>query len=262
MRRQGLERKSKALGTAKTAFAVNPDFGYLHSQVLDKDAFRHYLNAPAGPETQDELQELSRLHSPAGYMSQGGAVGPKVETKPILIKLEKENHPPTLTTSYTTPSSNKRPRVDEPEEDRAVKLEPYHGLDIVASSNENLRISVLEAELASLRSQVLVNQQAMERKIQELQQNWQTVRQDCGECQAWVRGLRVRMDRVEGHVDEIVAHLPAHHGWKSEVGSDYDPDVTLAQLEMGHGSQPEWTQSQWEDWSNEWNAETKNGVCL
>jgi hypothetical protein len=52
------------------------------------------------------------------------------------------------------------------------------------------------------------------------------------------------MDRVEGHIDEMAIHLPAHHGWRSEVGSECDPDTTLADVEVEDGSQPveDWTQ--------------------
>jgi hypothetical protein len=156
-------------------------------------------------------------------------------------------------------SSTKRARVEELE-DHGVKLEH----DIVPAiveplPSDKLRISVLEAEVAGLRSQILVNQQTTERIIQELQRDWQTRRQDCIDCQVRVRGLRVRMDRVEGHIDEIVVHLPAHHGWKSEVGSDYDPDITLAEVEVEDGSQPEWTQSQ--NWSNESDGEEKKSCA-
>ncbi|KAF7364703.1 hypothetical protein MVEN_00340100 [Mycena venus] len=255
MRRQTLDRKPKALGTAKSAFAVNPDFGYLHTQVPDKDAFRYYMNAPAGRETQDELQEFSQ-DSTAGYAAlEGSIMETKLEIQPITVKAEKENLPltPTVLRAVSrVQSSTKRARVDELE-DHAVKLEP----DIVEPlPSDKLRISVLEAEVASLRSQILVNQQTTERIIQELQRDWQAMRQDCIDSQVRVRGLRVRMDRVEGHVDEIVVHLPACHGWKSEVGSDFDPDITLAEVEVEDGSQPEWTQSQ--TWSNESEGEKES----
>jgi hypothetical protein len=110
--------------------------------------------------------------------------------------------------------------------------------------SNKLRISVLEAEVSGIRKQIVAKQQTTQHIIQELQQDWQTMRQDCIDCQVRVQGLRVRMDRVEGHVHEIVVHLPAHHGWKSEVGSDYDPDITLAEVEVEDGSQPEWIESQ------------------
>jgi hypothetical protein len=109
--------------------------------------------------------------------------------------------------------------------------------------SNKLRISVLEAEVSGIRKQIVAKQQTTQHIIQELQQDWQTMRQDCIDCQVRVQGLRVRMDRVEGHVHEIVVHLPAHHGWKSEVGSDYDPDITLAEVEVEDGSQPEWIES-------------------
>ncbi|KAJ7811673.1 hypothetical protein B0H14DRAFT_3879996 [Mycena olivaceomarginata] len=137
-----------------------------HGQVSisrDKDAFRYYINAAAGRETQDELQELAQWHPTAGYaVSEGRIAETKVETKPITIKIEKENLSlaPTVSCAVSqVKSSTKRARVEEPE-DHAVKLEH----DIVPAiveplQSDKLRISVLEAEVSSLRKQIVVNQQ-------------------------------------------------------------------------------------------------------
>lgn len=72
--------------------------------------------------------------------------------------------------------------------------------------------------------------------INELRSEWELMRRECIFLQTRVGGFGVRLNRVEGHVDEIVEHLPDHHGWRSEVGSNYDPDTILADIE--DGSQP------------------------
>jgi hypothetical protein len=138
------------------------------------------------------------------------------------------------------------------DEDTAVKTENGSVPGIIERNRSDaLRISQLEAEVAHLRSEILVNQLAAERVIRELQRDWQYMPQDCINFQVRVGGLIVRMDRVERHTDEIVGHLSGHHGWKSEIGSDFDPDATLAEVEVEDGSQPveEWIQGH--DWSEE-----------
>lgn len=117
-------------------------------------------------------------------------------------------------------------------------------------SDSLLRISQLENEVAVLRREMLANQEAAERVIQGLQHEWKEMLRTCVYFQNRVGGFGVRMNRVEGHVDEIVAHLPSHRGWRSEVGSDFDPDTTLADMEFEDGSQPlePWTHEQ--DWSD------------
>lgn len=102
------------------------------------------------------------------------------------------------------------------------------------SASPSLRIAQLQNEVAVLRAQIRVNQETMDRFI-GMQHDWEDLRQTCLRFQSRVGGLSVRMNRVEGHIDEIVEHLPAHYGWKSEIGSDFDPDATI---EVEDGSQP------------------------
>ncbi|KAJ7875507.1 hypothetical protein B0H14DRAFT_3437065 [Mycena olivaceomarginata] len=152
-------------------------------------------------------------------------------------------------------SLTKRARVEEDH----VKIDDGSIPGVVERvPSDRLRISLLEAEVANLHTQMLSDQQAFERAIRELQQNWHIMRGDCINCQVRVGGLRVRMDRVEGHIDEMVVHLPGHHGWRSEVGSEYDPDTTLADFEVEDGSQPV------EDGTQDWFVEAdedKKGIA-
>jgi hypothetical protein len=55
---------------------------------LDKEAFTRYLGAPAGEETQLELQELS---SGMKHFCEGARSAPRDEVKPTMVKIEKEN---------------------------------------------------------------------------------------------------------------------------------------------------------------------------
>jgi hypothetical protein len=51
---------------------------------------------------------------------------------------------------------------------------------------------------------------------------------------------------VENHVDELACRVPAHHGWLSDIGSDFDPETTLPICD--DGSQPvedEYSQVLW-----------------
>lgn len=73
---------------------LNPAFGYLNSQVLDKDAFRAHLGAPAGEETQRELQEASQNNMDQEDPRRGGIQHVKLESvdaKCMAVKIEKEN---------------------------------------------------------------------------------------------------------------------------------------------------------------------------
>ncbi|KAF8171203.1 hypothetical protein K438DRAFT_1982190 [Mycena galopus ATCC 62051] len=261
MHRRNSDRQKKALGTARSTFTLNPDFGYFNSQVSDQDAFRHYLNGPTGEKTQAELLELSQ-DTTAGYVELGGSIlRSDADQKPITVKIEKENYPltPAVLRAFSPGrSSTKRARV---EEDHTVKIGDGSVPGVIEPvPTDRLRISLLEAEIANLRTQMLLDQQGFKHAIRELQQDWHTMRQDCINCQARVGGLKVRMDRVEGHIDEMVVHLPGHHGWRSEVGSEYDPDTTLAEVEVEDGSQPlDWTQGQ--DWLKELDEDEKEGIA-
>lgn len=131
-----------------------------------------------------------------------------------------------------------------------IKTEP-HSLTVPAELEMSLvlRISQLENEVMRLRRENEANQAAAERVIQDLKLEWRHVRGDCIAFQSRVGGLGVRMNRVEGHVEQIVEHLPGHRGWHSEVGSDFDPDATLADVDFEDGSQPvevyeAWTEGQ------------------
>ncbi|KAJ7786954.1 hypothetical protein B0H14DRAFT_3506185 [Mycena olivaceomarginata] len=173
--RRNSDRKHKALGTVS---ALNPDFGYFNSQVSDKDAFRHYLNAPAGEKTQAELQELSQ-DTTAGYKSEGSILRTDADTKPITVKIEKENYPLTpavLRAVSPGQSLTKQARVEEDH----VKIDDGSVPGVVERvPSDRLRISLLEAEVANLHTQMLSDQQAFEPAIRELQQNWHIMRGDC-----------------------------------------------------------------------------------
>ncbi|KAJ7808633.1 hypothetical protein B0H14DRAFT_3482123 [Mycena olivaceomarginata] len=246
-------RKAKESGAAKTSFALNPEFGYLNSQVLDKDAFTRYFGAPAGEETQLELQELS---SGTEVLREGARSAPRDEIKPTIVKIEKENlsssrkidvFPKILATSQPNSLKRQRREVEPKMEDLHPGLPQMSEHDILRA-----RISHLEHEVACLRHEI-DTKATTERVIRDLQLEWQHMRADCLAFQTRVGGLGVRMHRAENHIDEIAQYLPQHHGWKSEIGSDFDPDCTLAEVE--DGSQPvmwEWSQegSQEDEWDS------------
>ncbi|KAJ7813709.1 hypothetical protein B0H13DRAFT_2382244 [Mycena leptocephala] len=126
------------------------------------------------------------------------------------------------------------------------EVEPNVGRDPVLmlhSWNYGLRVAQLEAEVADLRRQLIANQLATKEAMQDLRQELTFLQVDFTGWQAHVGGLR-------GHIDEVVARLPDHHGWRSEVGSDLDLDTTLA-AEFEDGSQPldrwNWTTMEFED---------------
>ncbi|KAJ7271315.1 hypothetical protein B0H12DRAFT_1067168 [Mycena haematopus] len=232
-------RKSKTLAQARSVFALNPDFGYLNSQVPDKTAFRRFVSGPAGAETQLELQELSqRMTAPC--TGDFKPVASLTDTKPANVKIEKENTPTVSTVSHEShliPGRLKRPRL-EVHDAMPVKTEELEdSISTPAESSQStaLRIAQLENEVAFLRAQIRVDQDATDSTIQGLQRDWEDLRRTSLYFHNRVDGLRVRVNRVEGHIDEIVEHLPAHYGWKSEIGSDYDPDATL---DMEDRSQP------------------------
>ncbi|KAJ7882564.1 hypothetical protein B0H14DRAFT_2703098 [Mycena olivaceomarginata] len=129
------------------------------------------------------------------------------------------SHSPILSTiPSVVPGRLKRARIEV----AAVKTEEDCGPALgepSQSASPSLRIAQLQNEVAVLRAQIRVNQETMDRFI-GMQHDWEDLRQTFG-------GLSVRMNRVEGHIDEIVEHLPAHYGGKSEIGSDFDPDATI-----------------------------------
>ncbi|KAJ7219882.1 hypothetical protein B0H12DRAFT_1078486 [Mycena haematopus] len=200
-----------------------------------------------------------------GHVESGGDMTPN-DTKPIIVKIEKENDtlnlaPPTeLCTvsrpSLTKPSKRARVTKDDVKNDIETDETPSSPFK-VQNQSDGLRVSQLEAEVVRLRNQILVNQQAAERVVGDMQRDWEYMRQNLINCQVQVNGLIVRMDRVDRHVDEVVGHLPGHHSWRSDYGSDFDPDATLAEVEFEDGSQPidEWIHSH--DWSEELEGETK-----
>ncbi|KAJ7666814.1 hypothetical protein DFH06DRAFT_1126869 [Mycena polygramma] len=148
--------------------------------------------------------------------------------KPVSTKIEKENAPPIAivpTVSPATPKGLKRARLDSD----AVKNEDCAPAPKELSRGAALRIAQLESEVHLLRAQLHANQEAMDRFVEGLQREWEDVRSACLSSRNSVGGLGIRLRRVEGHIDEIVEHLPAHYGWKSEIGSD---------LEVEDGSQP------------------------
>ncbi|KAJ6453245.1 hypothetical protein C8R47DRAFT_1229118 [Mycena vitilis] len=225
-------RTSKTLSQARSAFAVNSDFGYLNSQVPDKDAFRHFVGAQAGEETQLELEEYS-TPDPAPRPGVGGAH--VLGDKSASVKIEKENDAESIVSIAVSPAAvrgSKRAR----HEASAVKAEKECDPVLREPGRDAaMRITQLENEVALLRAQLRTNQDATDRYLDGLQREWENVRAVCLGFKDRVGGLGVRMERVEGHIDEIVEHLPAHHGWKSEVGSDFDLDTTI---EVEDGSQP------------------------
>ncbi|KAJ7856263.1 hypothetical protein B0H14DRAFT_3643623 [Mycena olivaceomarginata] len=210
-------RKSKALAEARSAFTVNPDFGYLNSQVPDKNAFRHFVGGPAGDETQLELQELSQPTA-APWIGVSGTDPLLADTKPASVKIEKENVLPmgnfrltfpkyiaelytaVPTVSPATPGRLKQPRVDVD----AVKGEVSVPVVGELSSSATLRIAQLENEMALLRAQLHTKQEATDKFIQGLQRDWDDLRRTCISFQNRVGGFGVRLNRVEGHIDEVV----------------------------------------------------------
>ncbi|KAJ7468422.1 hypothetical protein B0H11DRAFT_2238888 [Mycena galericulata] len=219
-------RPRRGVGSLKSSFALNPEYGYLNSQVGDRDAFKHHLPASAGEETQAELQEPSQSTPTASRFE---LETPTAEVKPIVVKIEKENKLPTAL-SPVPKRSLKRVRVEEciAKTEECVTPTP-------TPTEQAGRISELESEVLALQHQMATNQEAAMHVINNLRSEWELMR----------RGFGVRLNRVEGHVDEVVEHLPDLHGWRSEVGSNYDPDMILADIE--DGSQPvedDWYDSQ------------------
>ncbi|KAJ7038973.1 hypothetical protein C8F04DRAFT_1255544 [Mycena alexandri] len=187
-------RKSKGDSAARSNFLLNPEFGHLNSQVKDRNAFRVHLGAPAGPETQRELQAASQHTADPADIERGPDIPDiKLEspTKAVTVKVEKENivlsAPTTAYVARTNSSrlSAKRARIDE------VKSED---LGAPHSTNESLRISQLEREVASLRREIQV--------IQDLRREWEGMRHE-------YKTLRVRVGFVEDHVDELALRVPA-----------------------------------------------------
>lgn len=153
--------------------------------------------------------------------------------------------PQILATSQTNSLKRQRREVEPKMEDLHPVLPQMSEQDILRA-----RISHLEHEVARLRHEI-DTKATTERVIRDLQLEWQHMRADCLAFQTRVGGLGVRMHRAENHIEEIAQYLPQHHGWKSEMGSDFDPDCTLAEVE--DGSQPamlEWSQegSQEDGW--------------
>ncbi|KAF8144103.1 hypothetical protein K438DRAFT_1783153 [Mycena galopus ATCC 62051] len=223
-------RKAKERRAAKTSFALNPEFGYLNSQVLDKDAFTHYWGAPAGQETQLEWQERT---SGMTQFCDGAQSAPRDEVKATVVKIEKENLSSSREIGVSPqPISLKRQRRKvEP------KMEDQHPVLPQMSEQDALhaRISQLENEVVRLRHEI-DTRATTERVIRDLQLEWQHMRADCLAFQTRVGGL---------------GHLPQHRGWKSEMESDFDPDWTLAEVE--DGSQPallDWSQQGFQE--DEW----------
>ncbi|KAJ7914120.1 hypothetical protein B0H13DRAFT_2325707 [Mycena leptocephala] len=215
------------------ASVVNPDFGYLNSQVPNKHAFRSHLGARAGEQTQIELQELSQVAAePSNNDFKAG-----ISHLEVNVKFEKENTPLSVPAVFPTVAPTVRAHKRARMEDDTVKAEEdYVRVPPQLSKSASLHILQLEAEVALLRREIRDNHEATQRVIQGLQRDLEDMRGTCLAFQKRVDGLRVRVNRAEGHIDEIVGHLPAHYGWRSEVGSDFDPDTTLT--EVDDGSQP------------------------
>ncbi|KAJ7430303.1 hypothetical protein B0H11DRAFT_2263738 [Mycena galericulata] len=229
-------RPRRGVGSLKSSFALNPEYGYLNSQVGDRDAFKHHLPASAGEETQAELQEPSQSTPTASRFE---LETPTAEVKPIVVKIEKENKLPTAL-SPVPKRSLKRVRVEECVAKTEECLTPTP-----TPTEQAGRISELESEVLALQHQMATNQEAAMRVIDDMRSEWELMRRECIFLRARVGGFGVRLNRVEGHVDEVVEHLPDLHGWRSEVGSNYDPDMILADIE--DGSQPvedDWYDSQ------------------
>ncbi|KAJ7853041.1 hypothetical protein B0H14DRAFT_3450440 [Mycena olivaceomarginata] len=202
-------RMSKDLGATKSAYMLNPAFGYLNSQVLDKDA-----SAPIWVPRQAKRpnESFKRLHK-ITWTRRGGIQHVKLESvdaKCMAVKIEKENIAlvPTPVAFALPPASprlpaKKRARVEH----HAVKTED------LGASDSLLRISQLETEVALLCREVQV--------IRDLHDKWE--------------GPSPR-----------VQDWPAHHGWLSDIGSDFDPETTLPICD--DGSQPvedEYSQVSW-----------------
>ncbi|KAJ6498030.1 hypothetical protein C8R47DRAFT_1112592 [Mycena vitilis] len=223
--RTSMERRAKGLGQARSKYTVNSDFGYFNSQVPDSTAFQHFLGAPAGEETQEELQGQKRMTTAPNNES---SLPLHADIKPAAVKTEKENIPLGVHTVHPTDQVRfKRARLDEVKtEERAFDLPLAGDSD---SKTCWRRISQLEEEVSVLRRELRASQDSVNRVIEVLQRDREELRRAS-------IGLGARMNRVEGHVNEMVDNFPAHGGWRSEVGSRFDPDWTLAEVE--DGSQP------------------------
>ncbi|KAJ7623990.1 hypothetical protein B0H17DRAFT_1219041 [Mycena rosella] len=251
-------RKSKALSLARSSFALNPDFGYLNSQVPDENAFRYHLGAPAGEETQVELG-LAHTTSPGDV--QEYEAKPTIAVahgRPIIIKNEdKENIALDL---LSRPPSTKRARVES-----SVRVKTEEGTRLVPvaepasaepAGGDRLRISQLEKEVLLLRHEIAASHEARERDIEDLQREWRNMLTDCKYFQSRVKGFGIRLFRVEDRVDEIAAQVPGYHGSRSGIGSEYDPDTTFVEED---GSQPveglqEWSAGSYMDEGKEING--------
>ncbi|KAJ6451531.1 hypothetical protein C8R47DRAFT_1215649 [Mycena vitilis] len=221
---------------------VNPDFGYLNSQIPDKKAFTAHFGAPAGGQTQLELQELSQARPAPSIQFKFQILEVLEDVKPTakevieaakevkpVVKIEKENIPASVSHLETGRPPTKRVRLDTEAK--------YPGAATKTAGDFNRRINELETELDFLRHKIHDNQAAAERAVNNLRIEWeQKFRASIG-LQMRLDGLRVRVHRVGGHVDQIVEHLPNHYGWKSDIGSDFDPDTTMAEFE--DNTQPE-----------------------
>ncbi|KAJ6538248.1 hypothetical protein B0H10DRAFT_2245918 [Mycena sp. CBHHK59/15] len=237
-------RAAKELGAARLAYTLNPDFGYLNSQVPDKIAFRRCMNGPAGDQTQEELQELTQDTEALPPSVRSSDSMPFVKVEPI----EKKNIAPSVYTenrwkadksSSSQSHREKRPRL-ESLDSVAIKSEPESTPIQGAAAGENRnslhRIANLEQEVARLHAEHKEYQALMEQVIVGLKRD---LRQTQGDLAFRIQfgGVLVRMARLERHMDELVDELKVSRPWKSDVGSDYDPDATLADFE--DGTQPD-----------------------
>ncbi|KAJ6589173.1 hypothetical protein B0H19DRAFT_1248729 [Mycena capillaripes] len=169
--RDHIPRKFKALGETQSAFIVNSDFSYFNSQVSDKDAFRHFVGAPAGEETQLELQEPSQ---PIVALADGGLESGRslADTKPAIVKIEKENLLSAIPAMPAVLGRLKQALVEA--ETEVVKTESDSAP--ILGESPDLRISQLENEVAHLRQQICANQEASEVFIRGLKHEWMVSR--------------------------------------------------------------------------------------
>ncbi|KAJ7239149.1 hypothetical protein C8J57DRAFT_1727465 [Mycena rebaudengoi] len=242
-------RAVKALGAAKVSFGLNPEYGYLNSQVSDSVAFLHYQNAPAGTQTQLELQGL--VSDP---------IGPVPLIKAEFDSADKENWR-CITAADIKQSKSRGKRVVDSEQATISTERPttrikteHHATPFVGSPCSCVsdfhrlqdRISFLEAELAGVRIEFST---AINLATASLRSSVTSVRKfQTRVIQTQIRplsrGLHEMEEMTARHERELNAFL---HGEESKQQSfDDEPDLE-------DGSQPE-------EWLTEVWAEEEEGA--
>ncbi|KAJ7193996.1 hypothetical protein C8J57DRAFT_1545045 [Mycena rebaudengoi] len=233
-------RAVKVLGAAKVRFGLNPEYGYLNSQVPDSVAFLHYQNALAGTQTQLELQGVvPDPTGPAPFIKAEFDSADKENWRSITATEQSKSRGKRVVDSEQATISAERPTTRIKTEHHTT---PFVGSPCSCVSDfQRLqdRISFLEAELAGVRIEFST---AINLATASLRSSVTSVREfQTRMIQTQIhplsRGLHEMEEMTARHERELNAFL---HGEGSKQQSfDDEPDLE-------DGSQPEeWLTEVW-----------------